>query len=251
MVNPPKKSICRGGHTSAPRASRFAIVALVASLVAPSALLAQRNHRPALRTHLGGFDIGVHALQLSQFNAALPASYSKVKDTALMIGGHGMTLMRRGIIGGEGMALISARSNTAGNTYATRLTGGYGMIDVGYAAVRKRKLLVYPLLGVGGGAMQFAITPNAGTTFSDVVNNPARMSTLTTTSMTIALRGGVTYMLRSRRPNGGMALGVRGGYVFTPFRSDWRNGETSTVSGGPALSTKGPEISISIGGWRR
>lgn len=117
--------------------------------------------------------------------------------------------------------------------------------------MHNRHLLVYPLIGVGAGGMQYAITPTTSTSFGSILANPGRSARLSSGSMLFALRGGMTYMLSNRKtPGRGMALGVRVGYVINPFDPSWRESENTSVNGGPKLTSAGPELSISLGGWR-
>ena len=46
---------------------------------------------------------------------------------------------------------------------------------------------------------------------------------------------------------GGMVLGVRAGYTFSPFKGDW-NMDDLEISGAPETGITGPYIRLMIGG---
>lgn len=50
-----------------------------------------------------------------------------------------------------------------------------------------------------------------------------------------------------RRQEGGLVLGLRGGYVFAPVRGDWLL-ETTRLAGGPNVGMTGPYVHVEIGG---
>lgn len=233
---------------------------LLILLVVPVAASAQRRmqqRRPLVR-HTGSLLIGVQLLDLDVFNNALNnvGRYPEVDETMFTIGAQGMHLRRRFIIGAEGAAAVGPRDDTGDGLYHTRMTGAYGTLNFGYAAVDRNNWLVYPLIGIGAGGIQYSITPTSSSTFNDVLVDPGRSSRMTTASMVVALRAGVQYnfRMRSRRTPmmiGGLSIGLRGGYNFTPLRGTWREMDAAAITNGPDASLAGPQLVLTIGGWRQ
>jgi hypothetical protein len=216
----------------------------------------RRTRRPPLPLprHTGSIMLGASHLDLESFNAVLPLRYVPVKEDIFSMGGQGMQIRRRLILGMEGMAMVSPREATRDALYHTRLSAGYGTLNIGFTAVDKNNWLVYPLLGIGAGGVQYTITPTSGTTFDDALIDPGRSTRMTTAAMVVGLRLGAQYNFgmqarRGARPHG-LSLGVRAGYNFAPLRGSWHEVEGSDIVNGPHTTMAGPQLVITIGGWR-
>jgi hypothetical protein len=106
-------------------------------------------------------------------------------------GGGGHSIANRWIIGGEGHS-----------SFGPDNAGGYGFFNLGYAPVRTDFILVYPLLGLGGGAM----TREAGPSVSKcALLNPSI---------------GADYLIYTKSKSG-ILLGLRAGYTFTVYSNTW------------------------------
>jgi hypothetical protein len=101
-------------------------------------------------------------------------------------GGGGHALKNRLIIGGEGHS-----------SFGPHNAGGYGFFDIGYAPVVKGRVILYPLIGIGGGSM----TGSDDTVSKCVLLNPSV---------------GCDYLL-FRKARSGILLGLRAGYIFTMY----------------------------------
>ena len=119
-------------------------------------------------------------------------------------GGGGHSIRNRWILGGEG-------HSSFGPEYA----GGFGFFDLGYLLLGTDLILVYPVLGLGGGAMT-----------SDVSS---------TVSKCALLNPGVGLdFLVSVKGKAGLLIGVRAGYTFTVYSNtfDWSMPYIRLVAGG-------------------
>jgi hypothetical protein len=106
-------------------------------------------------------------------------------------GGGGHSLSNGWILGGEGHSVFGPDN-----------AGGFGFLNVGYTVLASRNLLVYPLLGVGGGSL----TRDSDSTVSRcVLLNPAV---------------DIDYLFYTGN-NGGILVGLRAGYTFTVYSDTW------------------------------
>ena len=106
-------------------------------------------------------------------------------------GGHGVDASGL-VTGGEGHSAFSDGA-----------AGGYGFFNIGYAVLRRERLLVYPLLGIGGGAM-------------------ARDSDSTVSSALLLNPGVGADLLIPLTPGAGLVVGLRAGYTFSVWSDEWR-----------------------------
>ncbi len=104
-------------------------------------------------------------------------------------GGHG--LKNRLVIGGEGHSAFGPDN-----------AGGYGFFDIGYALVSTDAIILYPLVGIGGGAMTRDMDPSVS---KCALLNPAL---------------GIDYLIHIKNRSG-IVLGLRAGYTFTIYSNTW------------------------------
>ena len=107
------------------------------------------------------------------------------------VGGGGHLLNNKFIIGGEGHS-----------SFGPDNAGGYGFFDVGYAALTSNIFILYPVIGIGGGAMTRSVEPSVS---SGALLNPAV---------------GFDYLIH-RKSKSGILLGLRLGYIFTLYSDNW------------------------------
>ena len=107
------------------------------------------------------------------------------------VGGGGHSLKNRLVIGGEGHS-----------SFGPDNAGGYGFFDIGYSIYSTDVIVLYPLVGIGGGAMTRDMDPSVS---KCALLNPAI---------------GVDYLIY-RKNRGGMLLGLRVGYTFTVYSNTW------------------------------
>jgi hypothetical protein len=120
-------------------------------------------------------------------------------------GGGGNSIIDKWIIGGEGHS-----------SFGSENAGGYGFFNVGYLLSKKDFLLVYPMLGLGGGAMTSEI--------SSTVSKCALLKT----------GFGLDFLIPIKN-NSGILLGVHGDYTFTIHNNNtfnWSMPHIRIVTGG-------------------
>lgn len=196
----------------------------------------------------GFFMIGAQQLDLDPLNERLTdAGYAEFDDVALTLGGGGFFRRGRLILGGEGHGVLGSSETTTDGELRSTLSGGYGLLDLGYAVVEGGGLLVYPMIGVGGGGMSLAIEERSTPTFDDVLEQPRRGVRLNQAQFLLAAGVGVDQLFGGRR---GVNVGLRAGWTFAPLDSEWAFGRND-VAGGPEGGFTGPYIRLSVGGGSR
>jgi len=214
----------------------------------------------------GAFQIGYQSPDIDALNGALTASDLPAFDEGLItLGGFGFATVGKLIIGGEGHGFLPREEDTPDGTYRTRLSGGYGLFNLGYAAYSTSRLDLYPIFGVGGGGMQLDLIERDSPVFDEVLDDPGRSSRLTSETWLISAAIGADWRLGDRdrqdrdrhdrgrtrdddAGGGGLFVGLRGGWMWAPGDVDWVLDDLNDVAAGPGTAPTGFFLRVSIGG---
>lgn len=197
----------------------------------------------------GYFMFGGSTIDIDPLNSELESKgYSTHSDNFGSFGGGGHIIINRMIIGGEGHALVGEEEESviARGSFKTSLSGFYGFFDVGYLIHSKHDLNVYPLIGIGGGAMSLKIGPDS---FDDILENPRRGAELSAGGFLLNAALGTDYLMRlwkDEKGEGGLVFGLRIGYTFAPAKGGWEM-DGITLSGDPEMGITGPYFRLMIG----
>lgn len=196
----------------------------------------------------GFFAIGANATDLGPLNTRLSgAGYPSFPSELFAIGGGGYGVVGgRLLLGGEGYGLIAPSRGFQGRSVS--VGGGYGLFTVGYRLRPASQLVVYPQVGVGGGGLSVEIGSVGADQFDDVLDDPNREATLEKGSVLVSLGAGLEYRFATADDPGGIHLGLRAGYLLSPYNTDWTLGENQ-LSGGPDAMLSGPYVRLLLGGW--
>lgn len=188
-------------------------------------------------------------IDLEDFNERLDQrGYPTFSDDLFSFGGGGHAVINRVILGGEGHGFVTRETSSGG--HKNSLACGYGFFDLGYVVYSAGGLDVYPLVGLGGGAISLKIVESGTPSFDDILDDPGRGAELVTGGFLLNVALGSDYLLTlggDENGEGGLVFGLRVGYTFSPIKGDWQF-EGTPVSGGPVLSITGPYIHLMIGG---
>jgi len=226
----------------------FVVFVAISILIEPTLAQEQKKHR----SEAGGkgyFMVGFGKLDLGSLNSRLKAkNYPEFKENYVSLGGGGHAVIGKLIIGGDGEGHITTET-TYGNQNNS-LEVGYGFFDIGYILLSSKNLQIYPLIGIGGGGIELQIVEKGASEFDDILDNPKRMSKISTGGLLMQFCLGADYLLSfngNEGSIGGLVFGVRIGYKFTPIKSNWSM-ENLEISNGPELGITGPFIRIMFGG---
>ncbi len=197
----------------------------------------------------GFFMLGWRSVDMDKLNASMQSQeYAELSNSFLSIGGCGYSIMKNWILGGEGHAIEGDEVTTRG--YKVSVAGGYGLLNVGYLIHKKNNLNIYPMLGVGGGAVTLNIVENSTPSFDEMLQDPKRGTQISSAGFMFSVGIGADYLIMKKKNDheeGGLALGFRAGYSMAPFVGDWIFRDEA-ISGGPELGITGPYVMFMIGG---
>ena len=222
------------------------LLAGFAGVVAAPIPAAGANEAPA-RGGAGYVMIGGSLLDLDGLNAALRrGGYSRFHGSFLTAGIGGHAFIGSLILGVEGQMLMERRGANVGSK--TALSGGCGFFDIGYVAYSESGFMIYPLLGIGAGAINMKIMGREAASFEEILVDTGRSVRLQTSGFLMHFALGADQWLGSVRRNGrrGFFIGIRAGYAFAPVKSGWELGGTE-IEGGPKVGWTGPYVRVSIG----
>jgi hypothetical protein len=195
--------------------------------------------------------LGGAAIDIDGLNSKLDdKGYTEFSDDLFSIGGGVFhKVSPRILVGGEGHFLIGEQnsSDIGTKTYASSMLGGYGFMNMGYLAHESDRLDVIPILGMGFGGIGVKIGESS---FDDILDNPSRSASLYSMSFLLNLALETDCKVKILAENGKDAffcVGVRVGYVFSPFNSGWYTDEIS-LTDDPDSGLSGPYIRLTIGG---
>jgi hypothetical protein len=200
----------------------------------------------------GHFVLGVGVFDLSALNDQLAAAgYDRLSNTWPVIGGEGHALFESGfMIGGRGAALLGSTGNGPGEL-RTELSGGFGMLDLGFALVRMPAFRLALLGGVGGYGFALQISEQQSVRFDELLNTPQRSSLLSRggllLGLTLAIDGRVPLGDAKDGRRGFFTLGLRVGGLYGPPMGDWHASDGTEVSAGPDTGLAGGYAGLAIG----
>jgi hypothetical protein len=197
--------------------------------------------------------VGLQNVGLSDLNGPMVSQgYSRFGETFFSLGGGGMAIFGRLILGGEGYILFD-RTSTRGPVQG-RLGAGCGFFDLGYVFWQQDQFRAYALLGLGGGGWTLQLTDSASVPLENVLATPGRASTLTTAGFMACLSVGADWTARLGGGEGGegaVSFGLRAGYALTPFKSQWKMRDFE-ITPGTKMGLAGPFVRLVVGfGGRR
>jgi len=194
----------------------------------------------------GGTTVGLFFPDFDNVNGFLyDHGFARLDEILVVAGGSG----RGGVIGdltvggaGWGGWVESSRDERVAS-----LSVGFGGFDVGYAAggAGRSVLTIGAVLGGGGGSLElFGVAPENGPE-KDAERLPAGIVIeLTGLEYNTAFVGLQPYVDMQAQLSDWLGVGVRIGYLLTPFEFSWGDAEIALYS--PDLNLSGPFIGFSI-----
>jgi len=165
-------------------------------------------------------------------------------------GGGGFAIIDRVVIGGSGWG--SSQTVGSDSLRATVEISG-AEFDLGYQLFSLKRLLVAPILGIGGSGYTIELQKlsDAPLTFGQLLENPGRTSKVSFSGLTLSPQLMITV------PISFVGLQLRGGYCYTPMNPQWGLEGGSKLAKGPAISKGMPFVTLNVvfggfeGGTRR
>lgn len=192
---------------------------------------------------------GAAAVQVGALNSLLTATgYPTFTSTVPSVGGGGLYRVGdRLLLGAEGHAYVwgGGRAQT-GRSVA--LQGGYALVTAGYAVSPLSSFLpalrVYPLVGVGGGALRVEVSGPTGN-FAAALESPRPGLSLQRWNVVVSAAAAADYRVLAGTPLH-FRVGLQGGFAAVPAATDWY-ANRARVPGGPDATLGGPFVRLFIG----
>ena len=194
---------------------------------------------------------GMNLFDLKELNDKLTdKGFEELDNMMPFLGGGGYGLVGNVVIGGEGGGAFQSVSST---TQKANLGAGYGFFDLGYLVFSKANLKVFPVVGFGGGGVSLKVYETDGApTFDEILDAPGREVTVSTGGFMAHASIGIDYLLvmgegEDKEGKGGLLVGLRAGYVYSPMKAEWKM-EDMDVLKGPDVRPNGFYFHIVFGG---
>ena len=208
-----------------------------------------RFHHPPI-SFGASFELGKHDINLSGVNAELARNGAGSLDGMnTTIGGSGYFILgRKLLLGGEGAGFWQS---TSGPDARAKIQGGYGFLNIGLVPLYTENLLVYPMLGIGGGGAKLSFRSRTGSDFyfGDEILYEYEEPGFGSFALNFAVGSEVRFKLYESRTNmGGLNLSARAGYIWLPVEASWSVYDFE-IFGSPEATFAGPYAKIGIGFW--
>jgi hypothetical protein len=127
----------------------------------------------------------------------------------------------------------------------TDATGIFG--EVGLKIAPFSFLSIVPMLGVGGLSQSFSVRARTGSISLDsLLGVGAPQAVSLTPGMKLAGLGALELGLAANTKAGRFGLALRGGYLYSPFKPDWRISNGAVVTGAPDSRLGGLFLSAGV-----
>lgn len=187
---------------------------------------------------------------IENLNDRLEAQGYPAFETAYgTMGGFLRLRLDRLMIGIEGHG-FSSKPETSG-TYDLTLSGGYGLVEVGYDVFRAGGFRIFPIIGIGAGSTRLHIINNQDVAFDALLADPGRESSVNYGGLIVNASIALEYYARITEKSG-LVVGFQAGYNQTVYSEDawYFDGERRNsveATGGPAVEFNGGAMNINVG----
>ena len=197
--------------------------------------------------------LGVRTMDFAAVNERLAANQYPTLDSEMFtLGFGGYQQFDRFLIGVDLAGFGTSPKETANGDYKVGVSGGIAQFDLGYAALQRDRLLLYPLVGIGGAGTTLQLQHNREVPFDDMLADPGRSSSATIGAFVITPTIALEYVIAAgspRRGIRGLALGLQSGYTLTSRNGSWHMHQ-SDLAAGPTLDLDGFFVVVTMGSRR-
>ena len=200
----------------------------------------------------GDFIAGPALINLSSLNDHLAANgYDRLSSVMVLLGGEGHGVLPSGFVVGARGAGVFGPSANGPDGMQTHLSGGFGMVDFGFAFVHQPNLLLTLTGGLGGYGMTLGIGDGQSARFDDVLKNPKRSTSMDVAGLLVGLTLGIDGRVpigkveRGRR--GFFTIGLRVAGLWGPPIGGWDLAGGDNATAGPNTGLTGGYAALAIG----
>lgn len=201
----------------------------------------------------GAFFAGAGWFDFASLNRHLRANgYARVASPVALLGGEGRAVMPSGfILGARGAAILTSERGGPDGLERT-FGGGFGAVELGFALVRARPLLVSLTGSVGGYGIELGVGDGQSESFDRALQNPRRSTALSRGGLLTGLAFGVDgrVPIGERDARGGrgfFTLGARLGVLYGPPLGGWTLAHGGKATDGPDSGLTGFYAALALG----
>ena len=192
----------------------------------------------------GGFTVSGSSINVSDLNSAFQNSkYPELSRNLFMLGGGGFALVNHLLIGGEG---FGGSSTVESESVKTSYSVGGGFFNLGYVLPVLKAVNIYPIVGVGGVGHSLSFRPRLfDVTFSDLLRNPSRVSSISAGSFALNFSLAI-HIVEPFKGAPFVGFFLRGGYIYSLNKADWKLEDGGEILGGPEANLSFPFATFGI-----
>lgn len=200
-----------------------------------------------------GIFFGAGMFDMSALNDALRGQgYEQLDDMTPVIGAELRAIHPSGFVSGlTGVAIFGIKGDGP-DSLKTKWSGGYGLIDFGYAPVRLDALSLSLSAGIGGYSVRFDVMDRSPADFADVLETPRRELSVSHGGLLFGLLlrvdGRIPVGKVRNARQGYIALGLRVTGLWGPSLGDWSSAASgSQIDHGPTARLMGATAALILG----
>jgi hypothetical protein len=215
----------------------LAVVLALGALFSP--LAAQGSSEAWLLPFAAAYQPSVSAFNAAFAAAGLPGARARH---------YGWGIELRSLVSGVliGPMYFHTGDAVAGDSFSLSTASDGILGTVGIKIAPFSFLAIVPQLGVGGINQSYTICQRSGdVALPDLLGDPGRSAVLSP-GMKLGGLGALELDLSATVASGTYGLSLRGGYLYSPFRLDWRLNGGSSITGVPDTKLGGPFFSAGI-----
>jgi hypothetical protein len=196
-----------------------------------------------------GLSLGYGYMDVSKLHVFVPDKVSRFSNHHFIVGGSGFAIRNKFVYGVTGYAITGDLIDT--DSINVSLNGGVGTFDFGYLFLDKKKIKIYPMIGIGGSGFGMHIVKNKDVSVSHISNNPDQEIKISKGGFVADLSLNINITpSRDEKDNScaGIMTGLKVGYVYSLPSSDWRF-SGGDIIGGPNFGLNMVYVKLILGGF--
>lgn len=195
---------------------------------------------------MGGPAVALSFFDVKELNAKFREhNIEELSTQQTCFGGGGSGIIGRVILGGWG---FGGTESVGSDSVKVRVGYGGGFFEPGYYLPITDNLGLSILLGIGGYGYSLNMTPTSltGADFDSLLVGPGARRTCNVSAGGLSLSIGGGFLFRIPFEDAFIGLNIKGGYIFSPMKTDWELEDGMSLTGVPKLNLSGPFVSAGL-----
>ena len=196
-----------------------------------------------------GLSLGYGYMDVSKLHVFVADDISKFSKHHFMVGATAFATRKHFVYGLTGFAITGDLINS--DSINISLNGGVGTFDFGYLILDRKKINIYPMIGIGGSGYGLHVVKNKDVSVSHISKNPDQEINISKGGFVADLSLNINIIPpynEKNNSNSGIMTGVKLGYIYSLPSTDWRFSGADII-GGPSFGLSMVYIKIILGGF--